>query len=166
MSGGDGWLLPRPPRVGRQRRQAVQGPCALAFRAVLAVLAMEWKLPAGAGTLLVDGAAYRIAHLPHQCHAARLRLVGTPHAAEVRSDLLYQTDRHGAAGSRGGRAAGEGDAEGSAAGAGVKGGGCVAHRMAFLDSLRWSEFFRLSGGIPQGGDANFSCEDHPLPAAG
>src|SRR5690554_2467533 len=112
MSGGDGWLLPRAPRVGRQRRQAVQGPCALAFRAVLAVLAVERKLPAGAGTLLVDGAAYRTAHLPHQCHAARLRLVGTPHAAEVRSDLLYQTVRHCAAGSRVRLAPVEGDAEG------------------------------------------------------
>src|SRR5690606_23211769 len=117
MSGGDGWLLPRPPRVGRQRRQAVQGPCALAFRAVLGGLAMEWNVPAGAGPLLVVGAAYRTAHLPHQCNAARLRLVGTPHAAEVRSDRLYQTGRHGAAGSRVRLAPVEGDAEGGAAGA-------------------------------------------------
>src|SRR5690606_31509101 len=135
MSGGDGWLLPRPPRVGRQRRQAVQGPCALAFRAVLAVLAMEWKLPAGAGTLLVDGAAYRTVHLPHSCHAARLRRVGSSHAAGVRSALLHQTVRDGAAGSRVRLARVAGGAEGGAAGAAVKAGGYIAHSMAFLASL-------------------------------
>src|SRR5690606_16371101 len=93
-------------------------------------------------------------------------LVGTPHAAEVRSDPLYQTARHGAAGSRLRLAPAEGDAEGGAAGAAVKAGGYIAHRMAFLDSLRWSESLRRTGGVPQGGDANCSCEAHPQPAAG
>src|SRR5690554_6638542 len=100
MSGGDGWLLPRAPRVGRQRRQAVQGACALAFRAVLADLAVNWKLPAAAGTLFLDCPRNSTALLPHQCYTARLRLVGTPHTAEDRSYLPYQTVRHGAAGIR------------------------------------------------------------------
>ncbi len=87
----DGCRAAAPCRHSALRRQAVPPPRSPA--GVRSGLEFATRI----GALVVDDAAHRTADLSVQRAAARLRVIGTPHACDRRIQFIVQTFRHEAA---------------------------------------------------------------------